>query len=350
MTEMKRCKVCGNEKPASRAFFTVGKGVCKPCLAERAQQKRLQLVPGLRERHEQRQRVEDTGLKACRKCQESKPALEEFFRPGRRVCKACDLAAEMARRLEQDPDLAKRQAQRSAMKALRQDGYKACPRCGQHKPATSQYFSPGRTETELAAWCKKCHAGYVTKRRAKERAEKAAMPVEVLPDGMRRCSKCTQIYPLTNEHFYPQARGTGGLHSWCKVCFRNDRRSYRASNREHVRKLQARRYRENPEVRQKARILARVHNHKRRTLEGSFTGHDLRDLFFKQKHGCYYCGTPVGNRRGKWHLDHLVPVSRGGTNDPSNLAIACPECNQSKGAKTPWEFMPERFAPLVTEH
>ncbi len=33
------------------------------------------------------------------------------------------------------------------------------------------------------------------------------------------------------------------------------------------------------------------------------------------------------------HIDHIHPVSKGGTNDPSNLQVAHSKCNLSKGAK-----------------
>lgn len=31
------------------------------------------------------------------------------------------------------------------------------------------------------------------------------------------------------------------------------------------------------------------------------------------------------------HVDHIRPVSRGGTNDPDNLRLLCPRCNLSRG-------------------
>jgi 5-methylcytosine-specific restriction endonuclease McrA len=43
---------------------------------------------------------------------------------------------------------------------------------------------------------------------------------------------------------------------------------------------------------------------------------------------CSYCtasGVPL-------HIDHVVPVSRGGTNAIGNLVTACERCNQGKGA------------------
>jgi len=47
---------------------------------------------------------------------------------------------------------------------------------------------------------------------------------------------------------------------------------------------------------------------------------------------CVYCGRPGTER------DHDVPTQRGGTNDPSNIVIACSSCNASKGNLTGAEY------------
>jgi 5-methylcytosine-specific restriction endonuclease McrA len=44
--------------------------------------------------------------------------------------------------------------------------------------------------------------------------------------------------------------------------------------------------------------------------------------------------TECGRRAGpsvKLEVDHIVPVSKGGTDDRWNLVPACRECNRSKG-------------------
>lgn len=49
---------------------------------------------------------------------------------------------------------------------------------------------------------------------------------------------------------------------------------------------------------------------------------------------CQYCG-----ERGKrLECDHVVPVSRGGSNEHENLVTACFACNRSKRAKTVEEW------------
>lgn len=47
--------------------------------------------------------------------------------------------------------------------------------------------------------------------------------------------------------------------------------------------------------------------------------------------GCYLCGAKLD--RGQYHIEHIIPPARGGTNDDANLAIACVPCNYRKGDK-----------------
>ena len=50
---------------------------------------------------------------------------------------------------------------------------------------------------------------------------------------------------------------------------------------------------------------------------------------------CYLCGKliPMGER----HVDHIVPLSKGGAHAVSNLAVTHAKCNNSKGTKLPHE-------------
>lgn len=44
------------------------------------------------------------------------------------------------------------------------------------------------------------------------------------------------------------------------------------------------------------------------------------------------------------HIDHVVPLSRGGADAVDNLCVACPTCNLRKGSKLPGDFMREQEA------
>ena len=51
----------------------------------------------------------------------------------------------------------------------------------------------------------------------------------------------------------------------------------------------------------------------------------------KPKAICYYCGRSVSTKG--IHLDHIVPLSKGGAHSVENLCVACPHCNCSKRDK-----------------
>jgi 5-methylcytosine-specific restriction endonuclease McrA len=46
---------------------------------------------------------------------------------------------------------------------------------------------------------------------------------------------------------------------------------------------------------------------------------------------CAYCGNIV--LRNNFHIDHIIPIKRGGKHAGNNLAISCASCNLSKSAK-----------------
>lgn len=75
--------------------------------------------------------------------------------------------------------------------------------------------------------------------------------------------------------------------------------------------------------------------------EGRYTADDVARIFAMQKGRCACCG-----KRRPLTVDHIVPLSRGGTNWPSNLQGACHSCNSRKNARDPIEFMQSMGALL----
>ena len=60
---------------------------------------------------------------------------------------------------------------------------------------------------------------------------------------------------------------------------------------------------------------------------------------------CYYCGKLLswervkqGSTRKVWEIDHVFPLSRGGSNTSDNIVAACCCCNRAKNDQTEEEF------------
>lgn len=107
---------------------------------------------------------------------------------------------------------------------------------------------------------------------------------------------------------------------------------YYAANREKVAARISAYTKANPDV-------LRVKNSNRRALlkkaDGKFTRQQFKELCEQVDYCCAYC-------YGKFDEltpDHITPLSRGGSNDISNIIPACGPCNYSKQDKTPLEYL-----------
>lgn len=62
-------------------------------------------------------------------------------------------------------------------------------------------------------------------------------------------------------------------------------------------------------------------------------------LLYKYGCQCAYCGKEFDIEQcSRLVVEHKVPVSRGGSNDLSNLTLSCRPCNSKKGTKTLIEY------------
>lgn len=208
------------------------------------------------------------------------------------------------------------------------------------------------------------------------------------------CVECGIPYPRTNEYFNQQKDTKDGLTNLCKVCAKQRAREWYQQNKERANAaskawyeankesdLARKRARisNNPELRQDAierskkfreenpeqfkerrdkwyqnnkprsraqsqlwrknnparyKAMNKISNAKRkgiiRNAPGSHTAEDIRTLYNEQEGRCAYCGITL---HGVFHLDHIIPLIQGGSNNPDNLACACAACNLSKGEK-----------------
>ena len=185
-------------------------------------------------------------------------------------------------------------------------------------------------------------------------------PIVVTPrnsNNLKRCNTCGETKSL--DAFNRDKGSIDGLHSQCKECRRKYRRAnaskikeynraynlshldrkhdanreYRHANADRIRE-HLRRYQKTPH----GRIVFAAARHRRRAKEaevgGSFTAADIEAIRVAQGNRCYICHKKLKT----FHIDHFVPIARGGTNDPGNLRLACPGCNQSKRDKHPHDL------------
>lgn len=100
--------------------------------------------------------------------------------------------------------------------------------------------------------------------------------------------------------------------------------------------------RDNPE---RALANAKSSKGRRRAIEsqahGKFTAEDVIDIRRMQKDKCAMtnCRVKLG---GKGHLDHIVALVNGGSNDRKNLQLLCAPCNLKKARKDPLDFAREQ--------
>ena len=59
-----------------------------------------------------------------------------------------------------------------------------------------------------------------------------------------------------------------------------------------------------------------------------------RQVYERARDCCEYCQTARRLIGMPLVIDHIIPLSRGGTNEFNNLAAACYRCNEYKGART----------------
>ena len=90
-----------------------------------------------------------------------------------------------------------------------------------------------------------------------------------------------------------------------------------------------------PHVKDKARERTRL----RKPWADTVTAEAVSAMLESQRGRCASCKTGI---RDGYHMDHIMPLARGGPSTLENLQLLCAPCNWSKNAKDPYEFAMER--------
>lgn len=164
------------------------------------------------------------------------------------------------------------------------------------------------------AYQKAYHAAYYRRHRDQLRAYSQEWR-QMNPD-QEHASK--HEYWLTHRH-------------WSRDARRAYNRKWRIANAEKVRETGRVWKLAHPELIKQYRART---NARRKGASGSHTLTEWHDKIELHVGCCIYCGLQKPLER-----DHNVPLSRGGSDDISNILPACGTCNRRKGTRTAQEFL-----------
>lgn len=229
---------------------------------------------------------------------------------------------------------------------------KRCTKCGEEKG--EEFFT--RRGAGFKSRCKACEAELARLKRAEDPEKARAEALKAYyrsreerlirqADYKRKRKQDPVLRELDKEKVRVSRRSA---YKKCPDAFKARKQKYLAKVRD-TQEFKLKQKKRNQGNYAKYRETFIANSSKRRAklkeIPGSYTKNDLLIIFQKQEGACLYCDANVGRRGKRWHADHFIPLSRGGTNYPENIVIACADCNLSKHAKMPWEFMPEKFSP-----
>ncbi len=254
-------------------------------------------------------------MKTCSQCGQEKP-LSEFHKDARRgykpACKVCKKAMAAAYYAENVERLRAEQAQKyrenpekynAATAAWRQRNVEKV------KAANAAYHAAHAEQRKqyAARWAQE----NMERKHAAEKAWRQANP-----------DKAKAISAAYRERHPERTRAASA--------------AWRAANPDKHRAAVAAYQASHPEQRRAIEANRRA---RKQAANGTHTPEDIADLFRLQRGKCACCRASI--KRG-YHVDHIEPLARGGSNDRANLQLLCPTSNTRKSAKHPIDFMQSR--------
>lgn len=233
---------------------------------------------------------------------------------------------------------------------------RVCTSCSVEKPADTEHFrfNQGRVQNK----CLDCHRAYCKAYYDRNR--------ERLLAGFRAARAADPEFHRQRDRRYFQenreAKRDSKKRQWAKTDRAEARlrvRAWKEANPAKAKAIEDRRLArirasESERAKSAARmrrwrsqnpVAAAAARDRRRAKEqgapGEWSRDDVKVILRVQGRSCFYCAA----RLTRFHCDHFIPLARGGSNGPENIVLACGPCNLSKGAKLPWEWLPERFSP-----
>lgn len=234
---------------------------------------------------------------------------------------------------------------------------KRCNRCAQTKPLDEFHRDKGKADGR-SYWCKVCQREYDQARKAQKavrQRERYATDPAYREKMKQRAYNNFHHNPSIRAKALEWARKRREHPDYNRRTAELARRRYQAyygpvdrarrttdSYRERKREWERKRL-QDPEKFARSRHSLRQYKHRRRAWaeqRGSFTRQEWLDLCARYNHKCLACGASEALT-----ADHIVPLSKGGSNTIDNIQPLCWTCNNRKITRTA-DYRPLKQAGL----
>lgn len=233
---------------------------------------------------------------------------------------------------------------------------KTCTKCKETKPV-SEFTRDKSKKDGLRTTCKACHKAYREANKGLIAAKKKAWAAA----NKESIAAKKKAWRQSNKESIDAQKKAWDAANPDKV--KGYQKAYREANKEKVKAYQKAWAAANPDkvkayhkayfeankekvkssqkaYREASKVKRRAYEHARRArkenAQGTHTAEQWQARLDYFGHKCRYCGS-----RDNIECEHQIPLSRGGSNWPANLAPACKSCNCGKGTKTHLEFLRE---------
>lgn len=160
---------------------------------------------------------------------------------------------------------------------------------------------------------------------------------------VKYCPKCDDSKDV--EEFGKNRSNKDGLADYCRICHRANSTKTRLKDGKKFKQILAKsrakhreqRLLDTNEWRKKNPDKVASHNETRRSLKknaySTLTSSEWREILEDFNYQCVYCPAPYE------HMDHFIPLSKGGTHTADNVVPACAPCNYRKKDMMPLDFI-----------
>lgn len=142
----------------------------------------------------------------------------------------------------------------------------------------------------------------------------------------KTCSKCGTSKSL--DQFHKDKSTKDGMQGYCITCQSLYHSQYRLENIVSQRLRNRVWIKNNPE---KNTANATRYQKRKKANGGSHTEEQWQELKYQTGNKCMCCQASGDDKI--LQRDHVIPVSKGGTNNIDNIQVLCRECNCSKAQK-----------------